>query len=226
MKILIIEDDQAIAEALKEGLEDENYAVDWASDGYEGYLSASAEEYDAIILDIMMPEMNGFEVCRKLREEGNSTPILMLTAKTQENDIVSGLDLGADDYLAKPFSFEVLLARIRALMRRPNHKIEEILKVGNLILNPASKEINRDGIPINLTAKEYAVLEFLMRNSGQVKSKESIISHCWDFNSDVLPNNVELFIMFLRKKIDKPFNSKLIKTVPGFGYKIEDDSEK
>ena len=226
MKILIVEDDRAIREALKEGLEDESYAVDTASDGYEGYLSASADEYDAIILDVMMPEMDGFEVCRKLREEGISTPILMLTAKNQENDIVNGLDFGADDYLAKPFSFEVLLARIRALLRRPKEKQAEILQVGDLSLNPATKQVQRAGQEINLTAKEYALLEYLMRNVGVVKSKETIISHIWDFDADILPNNVELFIMFLRKKIDKPFEQKLIHTVSGFGYKIEAKNER
>ena len=226
MKILIVEDDRAIREALKEGLEDESYAVDTASDGYEGYLLASADEYDAIILDVMMPEMDGFEVCRKLREEGISTPILMLTAKNQENDIVDGLDFGADDYLAKPFSFEVLLARIRALLRRPKEKQAEILRVGDLSLNPATKQVQRADQEINLTAKEYALLEYLMRNVGVVKSKETIISHIWDFDADVLPNNVELFIMFLRKKIDKPFKQKLIHTVSGFGYKIEAKNER
>ena len=129
----------------------------------------------------------------------------MLTAKTQNNDVIAGLDGGADDYLAKPFSFEVLLARLRALMRRPVSKIDEIFKVGDLVLNPATKEVSRASKDIKLTSKEYAVLEFLIRNAGQVKSKETIISHCWDFDSDILPNNVELFIMFLRRKIDKPF---------------------
>lgn len=225
MKILVVEDDRVIAEILKEGLEDESYAVDLAFDGYEGYLSATADEYDIIILDVMMPEMNGYELCKKLREEKITTPILMLTAKAQNNDVVAGLDGGADDYLAKPFSFEVLLARLRALMRRPVSKIDEIFKVGDLMLNPATKEVSRAGKDIKLTSKEYAVLEFLMRNAGQVKSKETIISHCWDFDSDILPNNVELFIMFLRRKIDKPFSKKLIRTIPGFGYKIEDKNE-
>ena len=173
-----------------------------------------------------MPEMDGFEVCRKLREEGISTPILMLTAKNQENDIVDGLDFGADDYLAKPFSFEVLLARIRALLRRPKEKQAEILQVGDLSLNPATKQVQRAGQEIKLTAKEYALLEYLMRNAGIVRSKEQIIPHVWSFGSDILPNNVELFIMFLRKKIDKPFERKLIHTVSGFGYKIEAKDER
>ena len=224
MRILLVEDDTAIARSLKEGLEDEAYAVDVANDGSEGYRTAVADEYDVIILDIMLPEMNGYEVCRALRNDGNKTPILMLTARDAERDIVEGLDTGADDYLAKPFSFDVLLARIRALLRRPNEKLEEILQVGDLKLDPSSKKVTRASQEISLTAKEYGVLEYLMRNKGKVLSKEQIISHVWDFDADVLPNNVELFIMFLRRKIDKPFKSKLIHTVSGFGYKLEEKS--
>lgn len=224
MRVLLIEDDVTIARLLKEGLEDESYAVDVVHDGNEGYRTAVADEYDVIILDIMLPGMNGYEVCRALRNDGNKTPILMLTARDTERDIVEGLDTGADDYLAKPFSFDVLLARIRALLRRPNEKLEEILQVGDLKLDPSSKKVTRASQEINLTAKEYGVLEYLMRNKGKVLSKEQIISHVWDFDADVLPNNVELFIMFLRRKIDKPFKSKLIHTVSGFGYKLEEKS--
>lgn len=224
MRILLVEDDVAIAQSLKEGLEDEAYAVDVVHDGNEGYRTATADDYDVIILDVMLPEMNGYEVCRALRKDGNQTPIFMLTARDAERDIVEGLDMGADDYLAKPFSFEVLLARLRALLRRPNEKLEEVLRVGDLTLDPSLKKVTRAAQEISLTAKEYAVLEYLMRNAGKVLSKEQIISHVWDFDADVLPNNVELFIMFLRRKIDKPFDSKLIHTVPGFGYKLEDKS--
>ena len=224
MRVLLIEDDVTIARLLKEGLEDESYAVDVANDGSEGYRTAAADDYDVIILDIMLPEMNGYEVCRALRNDGNKTPILMLTARDAERDIVEGLDTGADDYLAKPFSFDVLLARIRALLRRPNEKLEEILQVGDLKLDPSSKKVTRASQEISLTAKEYGVLEYLMRNKGKVLSKEQIISHVWDFDADVLPNNVELFIMFLRRKIDKPFKSKLIHMVSGFGYKLEEKS--
>jgi two component transcriptional regulator, winged helix family len=220
MKILIIEDDKEINEALKEGLEDESYAVDSCFDGEDGYHTAMAEEYDLIILDVMLPSMNGFEVCKKLRAEKNTTPILMLTARGQSQDVVRGLDFGADDYLPKPFNFDVLLAHMRAILRRPSRKLEEVLQVGDLVLNPSSKQVSRAGDEIKLTTKEYAVLEYLMRNEGKVLSKEKIISNVWDFDADVLPNNVELFIMFLRKKIDKPYKRKLIQTVPGFGYKI------
>ena len=215
MRVLLIEDDVTIARLLKEGLEDESYAVDVVNDGSEGYRTAAADDYDVIILDIMLPGMNGYEVCRALRNDGNKTPILMLTARDAERDIVEGLDAGADDYLSKPFSFDVLLARIRALLRRPNEKLEEIIQVGDLKLDPSSKKVTRASQEITLTAKEYGVLEYLMRNKGKVLSKEQIISHVWDFDADVLPNNVELFIMFLRRKIDKPFKSKLIHTVSG-----------
>lgn len=221
MKLLVIEDDRAIVEALKEGLEDESYAVDVAYDGDEGLRSAMADDYDVIILDVMMPELNGYEVCCELRKAGKKTPVLMLTAKDQGRDIVEGLDTGADDYLAKPFDFDVLLARIRALLRRPSDKKDEVLTVGDLTLDPATKKVMRAGKDIKLTAKEYAVLEYLMRHQGEVKSKETIISHVWDFDADVLPNNVELFIMFIRRKVDKPFGTSLIHTVPGFGYKVE-----
>ena len=222
MRILLIEDDVAIARSLKEGLEDEAYAVDVAHDGDEGYRTATADDYDAIILDIMLPSINGYEVCQALRQDGKRTPILMLTARDAERDIVKGLDTGADDYLAKPFSFEVLLARLRAILRRPNEKLGEILRVGDLTLDPSLKKVTRASQEISLTAKEYGVLEYLMRNTGKVLSKEQIIAHVWDFDADVLPNNVELFIMFLRRKVDKPFGKKLIHTVPGFGYKLED----
>lgn len=222
MRILLIEDDVAIARSLKEGLEDETYAVDVAHDGDEGYWTATADDYDAIILDIMLPNMNGYEVCQALRQDGKRTPILMLTARDAERDIVKGLDTGADDYLAKPFSFEVLLARLRAILRRPNEKLGEILRVGDLTLDPSLKKVTRASQEISLTTKEYGVLEYLMRNTGKVLSKEQIIAHVWDFDADVLPNNVELFIMFLRRKVDKPFGKKMIHTVPGFGYKLED----
>jgi DNA-binding response OmpR family regulator len=221
MRILVVEDEHRIAQAIKEGLEQEAYAVDVCYDGAEGYRAASADEYDVMVLDVMMPEMNGFEVCKKLREDGNHTPILMLTAKDQNQDVVHGLDTGADDYLAKPFSFEVLLARLRALLRRPHSSVGDVLKVGDLTLDTTSREVKRDGKPITLSAKEYAILEYLLRNQGKVLTKNNIMSHVWDFDADILPNNVEVFITYLRAKVDKPFGGPaLIQTVRGFGYKI------
>ena len=226
MKLLVVEDEHRIAQAIKEGLEDEGYAVDVEHDGEAGYnaIAAAPDEYDLIILDVMMPEMSGTEVAAKLRSEGNHVPILMLTAKDQERDIVKGLDTGADDYLAKPFSFDVLLARIRALLRRPQQSLGETLIVGDLILDPADKRVERAGTFIRLTSKEFAILEYLMRNPGRVLSKDNIISHVWNFDADVLPNNVEVFITFIRAKIDKPFNKPLLHTVRGFGYKLSADS--
>ncbi len=221
MKILVVEDEHRIAQGIREGLEEEGYAVDVEHDGESGYNAASASsDYDLIILDVMMPGLNGYEVADKLRGDGNHTPILMLTAKDQERDIVKGLDTGADDYLAKPFSFDVLLARIRALLRRPHQSLGETLNVGDLMLDPAKKQVERGGKDIRLTSKEFAILEYFMRNPGRVLSKDSIISHVWDFDADVLPNNVEVFITFLRAKIDKPFKKPLLHTVRGFGYKL------
>tara|TARA_B100002049_G_C16033028_1_gene355438 strand:+ start:126 stop:809 length:684 start_codon:yes stop_codon:yes gene_type:complete len=222
MKVLIVEDEHRIAKAIKEGLEDEGYAVDCAYDGSEGYSSASADDYDAIVMDVMMPEMSGYEVAKKLRDDGNNTPILLLTARDQDSDIVAGLDSGADDYLAKPFSFEVLLARIRSLLRRPESRIESRLVVGDLTLDSVSKTVSRSGKVIELSAKEFSILEYLMRNKGRVVSKEMIMKHVWDFDADILPNNVEVFVSYIRNKIDKPFSSPLLHTVRGFGYKLED----
>jgi DNA-binding response OmpR family regulator len=222
MRLLVIEDDHRIAQGIREGLEEEGYAVDVEYDGEAGYHAASAmtEGYDLIISDVMMPGINGHEVARRLRVEGNHTPLLMLTAKDAEQDIVTGLDTGADDYLAKPFSFDVLLARIRALLRRPHHSLGEILKVGELELDPSNKTVKRSDKTIQLTTKEFAILEYFMRNPDRVLSKDSIISHVWDFDADVLPNNVEVFMTFLRAKIDKPFRVPYLHTVRGFGYKL------
>ena len=221
MRILVVEDEHRIAQAIKEGLEQETYAVDVAYDGLEGYNTASNEDYDLIVLDVMMPEMNGYEVVEKLRDNGNHTPVLMLTAKDQNKDVVQSLDSGADDYLQKPFAFEVLLARIRALLRRPQDTILNVIKVQDLTLDITHREVTRAGKRIKLSSKEYAVLEYLVRNSGQVLSKNNIMTHVWDFDADILPNNVEVFITYLRNKVDKPFKGpKLIHTVRGFGYKV------
>lgn len=223
MRILLVEDEHRIAQAIKEGLEEEKYAVDVEYDGEAGYLAASNDEYDLIILDVMMPLLNGLELAKRIRTEGNHTPIIMLTAKDQDADIVTGLDSGADDYLAKPFAFDVLLARMRALLRRPHQSLGEVLKVGDLVLDPASKQVKREEQEIGLSAKEFAILEYLMRNPGRILSKDNIIAHVWDFDANVLPNNVEVFINLIRAKIDKPFDTKLLHTVRGFGYKISED---
>jgi two-component system copper resistance phosphate regulon response regulator CusR len=222
MRILVVEDEHRIAQAIKDGLEQESYAVDVCFDGEDGYNTAAADEYDLIIMDVMMPGMDGFEVTRKLRADDNHVPILLLTAKNQGRDIVTGLDTGADDYLAKPFSFEVLLARVRALLRRPPLTTGEVLSVRDLMLNPGTKEVTRNGKFISLSGKEYALLEYMLRNKGRVLSKNNIMSHVWNFDADILPNTVEVFINYLRSKVDKPFRDQpeIIQTVRGFGYRI------
>jgi two-component system, OmpR family, response regulator len=222
MRILIVEDEHHLANSIAQGLRMEKYAVDVAYDGEEGYDMASGEEYDLIILDRMIPKMDGVTLCRTLRKEKNHTPILMLTAKNQTEDKVAGLDSGADDYLTKPFSFEEFLARIRALVRRPQKTLSQTLHVGDLSLNPSTFVVERDGAPVRLSSREFSLLEYLMRNAGIILKKEQIMTHVWDYDSDILPNTVEVFIKNLRNKIDAPFHKKkaLISTVRGFGYKI------
>lgn len=223
MKLLVVEDEHRIAQAIKEGLEQESYAVDLCYDGDEGLSTAQNDEYDVIILDVMLPGMNGYEICRALRAAGDHTPVLMLTAKDQPRDVVRGLDTGADDYLAKPFSFEVLLARIRALLRRPHASIGEVLTIADLELNPNTREVMRAGTKIALSSKEYAILEYMLRNKEKVLSKQNIMSHVWDFDADILPNTVEVFMTYLRAKVDKPFTSpSLLHTVRGFGYVLKE----
>lgn len=225
MKLLVVDDERRIAESIKRGLEQEGYAVDVAFDGEDGYNAAWADEYDAIILDVMMPVMNGFEVVQKLRSTGNHTPVLMLTAKDQTQDIVAGLDYGADDYLPKPFSFDVLAARVRALLRRPQEALGTVLCVADIELDTVKQTVTRAGQPIALSAKEFAIFEHLLRNKNQILSKNNIMTHVWDFDADILPNNVEVFINYLRGKLEKPFpdSRPIIETVRGFGCIIKDD---
>lgn len=221
MKILVVEDEEKIARALKRGLEQERFSVETVLDGAAGLAAAEADEYDIILLDRMLPELDGMEVCRRLREAGDKTPIIMLTAKDQVRDRVAGLNAGADDYLVKPFAFEELLARLHALLRRPNQAAGTVLKVADLELDPTAFTVHRAGQKIKLSAKEFALLEYLMRNAGQVLSKEKIIDHVWEYDTDILPNNVEVFIGYLRRKVDRPFSGpNLIHTARGFGYSI------
>jgi two-component system, OmpR family, response regulator len=224
MKLLVVEDEHRIANSIKKGLEQEHYAVDVAYTGTDGFDLASSEDYDLIILDLMLPDMDGLEICRKLRQNQNHTPVLILTAKSQIQDKVTGLDSGADDYLSKPFSFEELLARIRALARRPKKSLDVVLTLDGLELDTVSYRVTRNGRPILLSSKEYSLLEFLLRHAHKILSKEQIIAHIWDYDADVLPNTVEVYIRNLRQKIDQPFESlsPLIHTVRGFGYRIGD----
>jgi DNA-binding response OmpR family regulator len=222
MRVLIVEDEQRIARSIKKGLELEHYAVDLAFTGSEGYALATGEEYDLIILDLMLPEMDGVAVCKKLRERKIHTPILMLTAKSQIDEKVEGLNAGADDYLTKPFSFEELLARIRALTRRPKQLLNSTLVYKTLSLDTSTYEVKRSGTSISLSSKEFALLEYLIRNQKKILTKDQIISHVWDYDADILPNTVEVYIRNLRKKIDQPFTTEepFIHTVRGFGYKL------
>lgn len=224
MKILVIEDEPKIAEAIKKGLQQEHFAVDVEHDSDDGLAAILNDEYDAIVLDRMLPgTLDGIDICERLRAENISTPVLMLTAKDKVSDRVEGLNAGADDYLIKPFSFDELLARVHALLRRPKDTTGTSLVLADLTLNTTTYEVIRAGKPINLSNKEYALLEYLLRNAGQVLSKTNIISHVWNFDADILPNTVEVYIRYLRNKVDKPFKApQLIHTVRGFGYKIGD----
>ncbi len=225
MRLLVVDDEPRLAEGLRRGLEAEGFAVDVAHTGIDGLWLAREQQYAAILLDIMLPGMNGYVVCRTLRAEENWTPVLMLTAKDGEWDQVEGLDTGADDYLTKPFSFAVLLARLRALIRRGAGARPATLEVGDLTLDPATRVVRRGGATIDLTTREFSVLEFLMRRSGEVVSKAEILDGVWDFSFDGDPNIVEVYIGHLRSKIDRPFGRDSIRTIRGAGYRIGDDGD-
>jgi two-component system, OmpR family, response regulator len=221
MRILVVEDEPKIAGAIKKGLEAENFSVDAVSDGDSGLSYGLSGDYDVIVLDWMLPgSIDGKQVCEMLRKDGNKTPILMLTARDSVDSKVAGLNGGADDYLAKPFAFDELVARIHALLRRPAPLNNTVLTSGKLSLEPAVKQVSYDNNPLSLTAKEYALLEYLMRSKGRAVSKDELITHAWSDDDNVLPNTVEVYIGYLRNKIDRPFKKDIIQTVRGFGYKI------
>lgn len=225
MRILVVEDEHKIANAIKKGLEQEFFSVDVAYSGNIGFDLAISEEYDLIILDLMLPIMDGITICNKLRESDIHIPILILTAKSDIKDIVKGLDTGADDYITKPFAFEELLARVKALLRRPTTKIDEELVCEDLKLNTQNYKVTRNNVEICLSKKEYSLLEYLIRNKGSIVTKDQIASHVWDYESNILPNTIEQYIRYLRNKIDIPFSDKLnlIHTVRGFGYVLKCD---
>ena len=220
MRVLVIEDDRKAANLLAKGLREEGFVVDLAPTGEEGEEQAAVNEYDVIVLDWLLPGKDGIAVCRALRARDGSTPILMLTARDSLADRVSGLGTGADDYLTKPFAFAELLARIKALLRRSRMAQPAVLRLADLTLDPGSRRVTRAGIPIALTWKEYALLEVLMRNAGEIVSRTRLVERVWDEASDVVDNLVDVHVSHLRRKIDRPGSVPLIHTVRGFGYRL------
>ncbi len=218
MRILVIEDEKKVASFIKKGLEEEHYAVDTAYDGEIGLYMADVNEYDLIVLDLMIPKIDGLEVLKRIRSSKNNVPILILTAKNTVEDIVKGLDSGCDDYLTKPFNFMVFLARIRALLRREKIEKEPLIKMSDLTLSPVTHKVTRSGSEIELTSKEYALLEYFIRNPDRVLTRTMISEHVWDYHFDSLTNVVDVYVNYLRKKIDKDFEPKLIHTIRGVGY--------
>jgi two-component system, OmpR family, response regulator len=223
MRVLVVEDEVRLAEAIRHGLEQEGLAVDVANDGSEGLWLATENAYDAIVLDLMLPGRNGFQVCSELRAAEIWTPILMLTAKSGDLDHAEALDTGADDFLAKPFSFVVLLAHLRALMRRGTRERPTVLTAGDLRLDPAQHRCWRDDTEIELTPRQFSLLEYLMSRAGEVLSKTEIVEHVWDFAFDGDLNIVEVYVGYLRKKIDVPFNRNAIQTIRLVGYRLDPD---
>jgi DNA-binding response OmpR family regulator len=220
VRILVVEDEARLAEGLRRGLEAEGFAVDVAGTGTDGLWLARENEYSVILLDIMLPGMNGYLVCRAIREDENWTPILMLTAKDGDWDQVEALDTGADDFLSKPFSFIVLVARIRALMRRGASERPTVMEAGDVRVDPASRSVWRGETPIDVTAREFAVLEYLMRRRGDVVSKREVLDNVWDFDFEGDPNIVEVYVRHLRNKLDRPFGREAIETLRGAGYRL------
>jgi two-component system, OmpR family, response regulator len=223
MRVLVVEDDVKMAALLRRGLVEEGLATDVARTGDDALWIARATEYDAIVLDVLLPGTNGFEVCRRLREAGTWVPVLMLTARDAVEDRVAGLDAGADDYLTKPFSFAELLARLRALARRPPVERPAVLEVGDLSLDPATRQVRRGETEIHLSVKEFCLLETFMRRPGEVLSRYHLLEHCWDYGYERRSNVVDVYVRYLREKIDRPFNRTSIETVRGAGYRLRQD---
>ena len=222
MRILLVEDEVKLAHAMKRALELQKYAVDVVNNGKDGLDFAVGEDFNLIILDVMLPQMDGIEICRRIRAEGIHTPVMMLTAKGQISDKVTGLDVGADDYVVKPFSFEELFARVRALVRRPAQTNDPILSIRDLTLDPKTFTVRRNDKLIDLSAKEFSLLEYLLRNKNAVMNKDQIISHVWNYDSDVLPSTIEVHVKHLRDKIDIKGENSLIHTIRGRGYTIRE----
>jgi DNA-binding response OmpR family regulator len=225
VRILLVEDNRRLSSSLKLSLMDEGYAVDVAYDGVEGQELAEMTSYDVIILDIMLPIRDGLDVCRELRKQRINTPILMLTARDTVEDRVKGLDSGADDYLVKPFALDELRARLRALLRRESTDKTGLLSIANLTLNPSTRDVSRGDVPVQLTVKEFALLEYLMRNPNRLITREMAEGHVWSYDYDGISNVVDVYIRRLRRKIDEPFAVKLIETVRGVGYRLRKPPE-
>ena len=225
MRILLVEDDVDIARFIRKGLTEQSYAVDVVTTGEEALYQASISVYDGIILDVIIPEPNGMEVCRRLRAEGLNMPILMLTARDLVSDRIDGLDAGADDYLVKPFEFGELLARVRAMLRRTGQAHKPVLTVGGLEIDTRSHRVRIDGVAVALTTKEYALLEYLARNAGQIVGREEIADHVWNQDFDPFSNLIEVYVNRLRRNIEKVSSKKLIHTIRGAGYMLEERAE-
>ena len=221
MRILVVEDEKKVADFIQKGLEEEHYAVDAAYDGETGLYLTEINDYDLIVLDLMIPKIDGWEVLKRVRAKKNNVPILILTAKDAVDDIVKGLDSGCDDYLTKPFAFAEFLARVRALLRREKVDKEPILRVGDLTLSLVTHRVTRKEKEIELTSKEYALLEYMMRNPNKVLTRAMISEHVWDYHFDSMTNVIDVYVNYLRKKVDKDFETKLIHTIRGVGYMIK-----
>ena len=221
MRVLLVEDEIKMSRALRRGLEQEGYAVDTALDGHDGLHRATEWDYDAIVLDVMLPGLDGVELCRRLRQAGRWAPVLMLTARDGVGDRINGLDAGADDYLVKPFAFEELLARLRAQVRRGVPERPAVLTVADLVLDPAAHTATLSGRRLRLSAREFSLLEFLMRHAGQVVRRTAILEHVWDYNYDGLSNVVDVYVGYLRRKLEQPGGQVRIRTVRGVGYGLE-----
>jgi DNA-binding response OmpR family regulator len=223
VRVLVVEDERRMAAAIRQGLQAEGFAVDLAHNGEDGLHLAREGDYDALVLDLMLPRVSGYQVCQQLRAEENWVPILILSAKDGEYDQADGLDLGADDYLTKPFSYVVLAARLRALLRRGAQPRPAMLRAGDLSLDPGTRRVSRGDVPFDLTAREFALLEYLLRRGGQVVSKSALLEHVWDAYDSTDPNAVEVYVSYLRRKIDTPFGRRALQTVRGAGYRLAAD---
>jgi heavy metal response regulator len=223
MRILVVEDEKKVASFIKRGLEEENFTVDMAYDGEEGLFMAESNPYDLILMDIMLPKMDGLAVIKALRGKGVTSPVLCLTAKDTVDDIVSGLNSGSDDYLTKPFAFAELVARVRALLRRGTQDRGAEIRFADLRLDPVAHKVWRGGKEIELTAKEYALLEYFMRNPNQILTRTMIAEHVWDYTFDSFTNIIDVYVNYLRKKVDRDFDKKLIHTVRGIGYVLKEE---